>query len=332
MCRRPTVATFPSELPLQFPTHRYAFDRWIGRGANGFVFEAIDVAARRKVAVKWLRVDGDSAKFVAREVAIQGALEHDQANLLGLHDVVTCGADVFMVLELFPSTLRHVCLRFRLSPTHRQRCAHQLLRGLERLHSMGIVHRDIKPDNVLYDDSNRLAICDFGMARQLQDVIDGSVMSDYVTTRWYRAPEVCGSLFSSYDEKIDVWAVGCIVAEMLIGMPLFPGRSSLEVLQMVATLLGKPSDAVVDRMTNPKAVAFYRSLRETAPSFFHYVRGGDAAELDLILSLLRFDPVERSSASQALAHPFFKSMQRQELRQRRPDGRWIWMDRCWCCK
>ena len=313
-------------LPDEFPAELYKFEKWIGRGSNGFVFAADDLEMQSKVAIKWLRVDEeeeDSAALIAREISIHSSINW-HPNILELKRVMRNNIDVYLVLELFPRTLRtmnQICTTTSLM--HRQRYAHQLLSGIGHLHSEGIIHRDIKPTNILCDDANRLVICDFGMARRLDD-IELNPMSDYVTTRWYRAPEVCGSLYSGYDEKVDVWAIGCIMAEMLIGRALFPGETQLQVLEFVLALLGKPSEPTIDKMTNASAKDFYRKQEEAAATFHAVIVSNDEHEVDIIYKLLKFDPADRASISEALAHPFFHSMYPLQLTKQK--GEWIWLD------
>ena len=117
-----------------------------------------------------------------------------------------------------------------LTEKHHEYFLYQLLRGLKYIHSAGILHRDLKPSNLLLNEDCDLQICDFGLARaqlnsntdDMMTVTPNAILTDYITTRWYRAPEVMTS-WKEYTTAIDVWATGCIFAEMLLGKPLFPG-------------------------------------------------------------------------------------------------------------
>ena len=122
-----------------------------------------------------------------------------------------------------------------LTEKHHEYFLYQLLRGLKYIHSAGILHRDLKPSNLLLNEDCDLQICDFGLARaQLSSETDdmitvtpNAILTDYITTRWYRAPEVMTS-WKEYTTAIDVWATGCIFAEMLLGKPLFPGQDEAQ--------------------------------------------------------------------------------------------------------
>lgn len=127
---------------------------------------------------------------------------------------------------------------FGLTEKHHEYFLYQLLRGLKYIHSAGILHRDLKPSNLLLNEDCDLQICDFGMARaqlipaacmsmQSLPTAQSAVLTDYITTRWYRAPEVMTS-WTEYTTAIDVWATGCIFAEMLLGKPLFPGQDEAQ--------------------------------------------------------------------------------------------------------
>lgn len=127
---------------------------------------------------------------------------------------------------------------FGLTEKHHEYFLYQLLRGLKYIHSAGILHRDLKPSNLLLNEDCDLQICDFGMARaqlipascaslQILPTAQSAVLTDYITTRWYRAPEVMTS-WTEYTTAIDVWATGCIFAEMLLGKPLFPGQDEAQ--------------------------------------------------------------------------------------------------------
>lgn len=111
-------------------------------------------------------------------------------------------------------------------------------------------HRDLKPKNILANSDCKLKVCDFGLARpSFNDMPTTIFWTDYVATRWYRAPELCGSFFAKYSPAIDIWSIGCIFAEILQGKPLFPGRNVVHQLELITDLLGTPSQEVVDKVS-----------------------------------------------------------------------------------
>lgn len=112
-----------------------------------------------------------------------------------------------------------------------------------------VFHRDLKPKNILANSDCKLKVCDFGLARpSFNDMPTTIFWTDYVATRWYRAPELCGSFFAKYSPAIDIWSIGCIFAEILLGKPLFPGRNVVHQLELITDLLGTPSPQVVAKV------------------------------------------------------------------------------------
>lgn len=113
-----------------------------------------------------------------------------------------------------------------------------------------VFHRDLKPKNILANSDCKLKVCDFGLARpSFNDMPTTIFWTDYVATRWYRAPELCGSFFAKYSPAIDIWSIGCIFAEILLGKPLFPGRNVVHQLELITDLLGTPSPQVVAKVS-----------------------------------------------------------------------------------
>ena len=158
---------------------------------------------------------------------------------------------------------------------------------------------------------HRLKICDFGLARPFLGEDTPTAWTDYVATRWYRAPELCGCFYGRYSHAVDIWSIGCIFAETLLGKPLFPGRDAVAQLQLITDLLGKPLPHVIDRISNQKARNFLHGLPPKQPRPFEQkFRNADRAALDLLRQLLSFDPMDRPSAAKALEHPYFQGLPR----------------------
>lgn len=176
---------------------------------------------------------------------------------------------------------------------------YQILRGLKYVHSAGVVHRDLKPSNILINENCDLKICDFGLAR-----VQDPQMTGYVSTRYYRAPEIMLT-WQKYDVAVDVWSAGCIFSEMLEGQPLFPGKDHVNQFSIITELLGTPPDEVIQTICSENTLRFVQSLpkRERIP-FRKRFPNTDPEALDLLDKMLVFDVHTRITAGDALAHPY----------------------------
>uniref|UniRef100_A0A452ZXI0 Protein kinase domain-containing protein n=2 Tax=Aegilops tauschii subsp. strangulata TaxID=200361 RepID=A0A452ZXI0_AEGTS len=138
-------------------------------------------------------------------------------------------------------------------------------------------------------------------------------LQDYVATRWYRAPELCGSFFTKYSPAIDTWSIGCIFAEILTGKPLFPGKNVVQQLDMMTDFLGSPSPEIISRIRNEKARRYLSSMRKKLPvPFSEKFPKADPAAVKLLQKLLAFDPKDRPTAEEALADPYFNGLAKVE--------------------
>ena len=170
------------------------------------------------------------------------------------------------------------------------------------MHSANLLHRDLKPSNLLLNSECHMKVADFGLARSLdtRDPDQQPLLTDYVATRWYRAPEILlGS--NKYTKGVDMWSMGCILAELLLGKPVFPGTSTLNQLDRVMEVTGRPTQEDVDSINSPLAQTMLESLPPTKPKKLRdmFPTASDDA-LDLLKSLLQFNPNKRLTAEQAL--------------------------------
>ncbi|GFQ02161.1 mitogen-activated protein kinase 16 [Phtheirospermum japonicum] len=201
-----------------------------------------------------------------------------------------------------------------LTPEHYQFFLYQLLRGMKYIHTANVFHRDLKPKNILANADCKLKVCDFGVARvAFNDTPTAIFWTDYVATRWYRAPELCGSFFSKYTPAIDIWSIGCIFAELLTGKPLFPGKKVVHQLDLMTDLLGTPPPETIARIRNEKARRYLSSMRKkkAIPLSLKFPNA-DPLALRLLERMLAFDPKDRLSAEEALADPYFRNLARVE--------------------
>ena len=241
---------------------RYAPIKPIGKGAYGVVCSARNVRTDEKVAIKKITIAFENAvdaKRTLREIKLLRHLKHE--NVIRIVDVVAPPAleeftDVYVMYELMDTDL-HQIIRSKqpLSDDHCQYFVYQLLRGLKYIHSANVLHRDLKPSNLLLNANCDMKICDFGLARTNKE--DENFMTEYVVTRWYRAPELLLSC-AEYGEAIDVWSVGCIFAELLGRKPLFPGKDYVHQLNLIARVIGSPTEEELHFVTSDKARRYIR--------------------------------------------------------------------------
>jgi len=283
------------------------------------VYEAT-LEGGEQVAVK--RVLQDS-RYRNRELSIMRQLAHP--NIVELKHFFFTSKDshpndvyLNLVMEFVPSTLhrivkQHAKARQPLPLLLAKLYTWQLLRSLAYLHRRGVCHRDIKPQNVLVDPRTQQAkLCDFGSAKRLTGA---SSSIAYICSRFYRAPElILGG--TEYSTAIDMWSFGCVLAELLVGRPLFPGESSSRQLAAVARVLGLPSDQdMADMKVNMSA-----PLRDAAaPALeegWEPLRRANAPPeaIDLLSKVLVFAPQKRLTPLECLAHPFFDSLRSSSLR------------------
>uniref|UniRef100_F7H6W8 mitogen-activated protein kinase n=1 Tax=Callithrix jacchus TaxID=9483 RepID=F7H6W8_CALJA len=226
--------------------------------------------------------------------------------VIGLLDVFTPATsiedftEVYLVTTLMGADLNNIVKCQALSDEHVQFLVYQLLRGLKYIHSAGIIHRDLKPSNVAVNEDCELRILDFGLARQADEEMTG-----YVATRWYRAPEIMLN-WMHYNQTVDIWSVGCIMAELLQGKALFPGSDYIDQLKRIMEVVGTPSPEVLAKISSEHARTYIQSLppmpQKDLSSIFH---GANPLAIDLLGRMLVLDSDQRVSAAEALAHAYF---------------------------
>lgn len=285
----------------------------IGRGAYGVVCSSIDMETHEKVAIKKIQnVFGNriDALRTLRELKLLRHVKHE--NVIALKDVMmpmhrSSFKDVYLVYELMDTDLHHIIKSSQpLSNDHCKFFIFQLLCGLQYLHSANVLHRDLKPGNLLINANCALKICDFGLARTGND--SGQFMTEYVVTRWYRAPELL-LYCDNYGTSIDVWSVGCIFAEILGRKPIFPGTESLNQLKLIIDVLGSQTEANLEFIDNVKAKRFIMSLPYSrGVNFASLYPHADPLAIDLLQRMLVFDPSKRITVTEALYHPYFSGL------------------------
>ena len=291
--------------------------QFIGKGSYGVVSSATDRNDGSSVAIKKITdvfENVSDATRILREIKLLRLLKHrDIVSVRSIllppneHDF----KDIYVIFELMETDLHQVIkANDDMTMEHYRYFLYQLMRGLKYIHTAKIYHRDLKPKNVLVNSDCKLKICDFGLARPMFDDAPQTVFwTDYVATRWYRAPELCGSFFTKYSPSVDVWSIGCIFAEIITRKPLFPGKNVVDQLQIITELIGTPNAEEIAQVRNEKARRFLQSLppKESVP-FSEVFPGVDPDALDLLRLMLQFDPRKRPSPTEALEHKFLKSL------------------------
>lgn len=289
---------------------RYHSLEFLGEGAYGVVVSAIDSVTKERMAIKKVSPFEHQTycQRTLREVKILTRLKHE--NIIDLRDIICEDRvdrlkDLYLVQTAMECDLHKLLRSQKLSEDHTCYFTYQILRGLKYIHSANVLHRDLKPSNVLVNSNCDLRICDFGLARIADPEYDHTgCLTEYVATRWYRAPEVMLNA-KGYTKSMDMWSVGCILAEMLCNKPLFPGKNYLDQISKIQEVLGTPRVEETAFIRNAKARAFLASLPERPrvawPKLFPRA---DTKGLDLLDKLLAFDPSARTGVDEALAHPY----------------------------
>mmetsp|Transcript_88936 Transcript_88936/g.176939 ORF Transcript_88936/g.176939 Transcript_88936/m.176939 type:complete len:464 (+) Transcript_88936:95-1486(+) len=290
---------------------KYEIVQKLGRGAYGIVWKAIDKKTREVVALKKCFdafQNATDAQRTFREIMFLQELNGHE-NIVRLLNVLKADndQDIYLICDYMESDLHAVIRANILEEIHKQYIIYQLLKSIKYMHSGQMLHRDIKPSNLLLNSDCQVKVCDFGLARsvvQQNDNAQNPVLTDYVATRWYRAPEILlGS--TSYTKGVDLWSVGCILGELLSGKPIFPGTSTMNQLDRIMEVTGRPSPEDIEAIKSPFAATMLESLPVSRPRPLNEMFPSATQEaLDLLRICMQFNPNKRPSAKEALRHPY----------------------------
>ncbi|WBW72532.1 serine/threonine protein kinase Gsk3 [Schizosaccharomyces osmophilus] len=288
----------------------YTSSKVVGSGSFGVVIQVHLVEHDSKAAIKRVLQD---KRFKNRELQIMRLIKHPNiVDLIAYYYNTGENIDevyLNLVLEFMPETI------YRASRLYtRQKVSmpiievklyiYQLLRSLAYIHASGICHRDIKPQNLLLDpETGALKLCDFGSAKIL---VAGEPNVSYICSRYYRAPELIFGA-TDYTPAIDVWSTGCVMAELMLGQPLFPGESGIDQLVEIIKILGTPTREQIKTM-NPNYMEHRFPQIRPHPFSRVFSRSVPTEAIDLLTKLLQYTPNERLTALEAMCHSFFDEL------------------------
>jgi len=299
---------------------RYTRGEKLGEGTYAVVYKGVNRQTNETVALKEIHLDAEEGapSTAIREISLMKELRH--VNIVRLYDVIHTENMLMLVFEYMDQDLkRYMDSRGQKgsldTPTIKS-FMYQLIRGIAHCHENRVLHRDLKPQNLLINKKGQLKLADFGLARAFG--IPVNTFSNEVVTLWYRAPDVLlGS--RNYTTSIDIWSIGCIMAEMYSGRPLFPGRSNHDQLNRIFLVLGTPQERTwpgVSRLSEYNNVVregvFHQpqSLEALLPMIDQY-------GIHLLRRMLTYQPHLRISANDALNHVYFNDLP-QHIRQMEP--------------
>ncbi|KPJ07738.1 Putative serine/threonine-protein kinase C05D10.2 [Papilio machaon] len=326
-CQKQTQKKSPEKNMSEIDEHilkRFEIKKRLGKGAYGIVWKATDKKTKDVVAIKKIfdafRNQTDAQRTFREIIFLQSFRNHP--NIVKLHSIHKAlnNRDIYLGFEYMETDLHNVIKRGNiLKDIHKRYIMYQMLKATKYIHSGNVIHRDQKPSNVLIDSACRVKLADFGLARSVSSVYSGGeegadpCLTDYVATRWYRAPEILIAS-KNYTKGIDMWSLGCILGEMLTGSPLFPGTSTVNQIERIMSALPRPSmeditsvcsgygsSLIREQASSTSGGASLVSLLSCAPR--------DAA--DLVHRLLVFNPAKRLSAEKALDHEYVAKFHRE---------------------
>ena len=293
----------------------------VGEGAYGIVYKCRNKETGKYVAIKKFKEIEDKLvqKTMKRELKMLQLLKHD--NVVDFQEAFIYKKNLFLVFEYVEKTLLEVLEKSPegLNPKLIRSFVFQMCKAVHYLHLNNIIHRDVKPENLLIDENMKLKLCDFGFARKItlnNNNNNINAMTDYVATRWYRSPELLLSK-GIYGPEVDYWAIGCIMGELADGNPMFPGENEVDQLDCIIKVLGNlPQDLVNMFYDNP----LYNGkelLKVNRPESLErrYMGKLGPSAIDFLKGLLQLDPNKRINDETVFKHKYFTCFMKEPENQ-----------------
>ncbi|CAG9332141.1 CDKL2_5 [Blepharisma stoltei] len=289
----------------------------IGEGTYGTVYKVRHKETGAYYAIKKFKESDENQairKIAMREIRILKSLSHH--NIVTLYEVFRRNKHLYLVFEYVEHTILSELEAHQngLNPNQVKKIMYQLISAIKYCHSHNIIHRDIKPENLLLTQNGVLKLCDFGFARTLA-TLNGKY-TDYVSTRWYRAPELLVG-DNEYGKEVDVWSIGCICAELLTGLPIFPGDSDFDTLRhILSTIGGNLSDKQSNAFnSNPIYEGVKLPLPKKVISLESKFKDFPSNVISFLKGCFMYDPKSRKSCEELLKHDYFSNTFRASFEQ-----------------
>ena len=280
----------------------------VGEGAYGIVYKCKNKETGKYVAIKRFKeVEDDLVKkTMKRELKMLQKLHHP--NVVDFQEAYKRKGNLYLVFEFVEKNLLELLQEHPqgLDPNLIRYLTYQLCKAIKYLHDQNIIHRDVKPENLLITENMELKLCDFGFAR----LISGSCtekLTDYVATRWYRAPELLLTQ-GEYGKEVDYWAIGCIMGELVDGNPLFPGENEIDQIYCIQKVLGNLTEEQIEMFYNNPLFNGKNLLNVTKPETLQRRYMGKLNKIDIsfMKGLLELDPKKRLNGKTVFSHPYFE--------------------------
>jgi serine/threonine protein kinase len=291
---------------------RYQKLEKIGEGTYGVVYKAKDKISQDIIALKKIRLEQEDEgvpSTAIREISLLKEIQHP--NVVRLRDIVSGDQKLYLIFEYSDQDLKKYMdvAGVPLAPALVKSNLYQIINGLAYCHAHRVIHRDLKPQNLLIDKAGILKLADFGLARAFS--LPMKTYTHEVVTLWYRAPEILLGQ-KQYSTPVDMWSVGCIFAEMAQRRPLFAGDSEIDQIFKIFRVLGTPKESVWPGVNS--LPDFKQTFPKWAPTpLSKHCSNLDANGLDLLSQMVCYDPESRISALDALSHPYFDDVDKNLL-------------------